>query len=61
MGSLSRVLAPMVSVFWFGSGIFLIGVAMSAGFRSLRNLSKSVTAADEEPAGDILATDSVVQ
>lgn len=61
MGSLSRVLAPMVSVFWFGSGVFLIGVAMSVGFRSLRTLSKSVTAADEEPVGDILATDSVVQ
>ncbi|TCP81646.1 ENTS family enterobactin (siderophore) exporter [Rhizobium sp. PP-CC-2G-626] len=61
MGSLSRVLAPMVSVFWFGSGVFLIGIAMSVGFRSLRNLSKSVTAADEEPVGDILATDRVVQ
>jgi ENTS family enterobactin (siderophore) exporter len=61
MGSLSRVLAPMASVFWFGSGVFLIGAAMSLGFSSLRNLSKSVTSADEDPAGNTLAADNAAQ
>ncbi len=61
MGSLSRILAPMASVFWFGSSIFLIGLAMSLGFASLRNLSKSVISPEEASSGDVLATDSAAQ
>lgn len=58
MGALSRILAPMVSVFWFGSGLLLMGIAMSLGFRGLRTLSRSVTAPDGERTGETLATDS---
>lgn len=61
MGSLSRALAPMASVFWFGTGVFLIGAAMSAGFSSLRNLSKGVAEEDSEPLDQTLATDTPTQ
>ncbi|MEP7452753.1 enterobactin transporter EntS [Phyllobacterium sp. SB3] len=61
MGSLSRAFAPMASVFWFGTGVFLIGAVMSFGFSSLRNLSKGVAEEDSEPLDQTLAADSATQ